>query len=144
PRTGKERPPTPLEAWRDLVLPKNKEYRTDSSTQETSAEVQLRYLRAWNAQKGKGVRRDVGAMARLLPLVPKFGSDQPRGPIVSGPSEGVGPDGAPLIEAPIMDQVLERMGLPRRRPALRPPGPRAAGPGADGMPTPVPAPVKRP
>jgi hypothetical protein len=142
PKTGERRPPTPLEAWRDLVLLKNKDYRRDSFTQETSAEVQIRYLRVFNAQKGKGLKKEVGKLAAFLPLVPKFGYERPRQPIVPGPFEVNDGEGTPLITEAVMDTVLERLGLSRRgRPAERPPmgpmGPMrpATPPGVPGAPS---------
>jgi hypothetical protein len=39
---------SPLEAWRDLVLMKNKNFRRDTFIQEQTAEIQVRFMRLYN------------------------------------------------------------------------------------------------
>src|SRR5262249_25674565 len=47
---------SPLDAWRELVLLKNKDYRRDSFTQEQTAEYQIRYVLVYNRFDGKTLK----------------------------------------------------------------------------------------
>jgi hypothetical protein len=113
---------SPLEAWRDLILMRNKEYRRDSFTQEQSAEIQIRYLILFNRQDGLDMKRRLVKAAGLLPLVPKVTPESFRPPIVEGPFDGTDDEGEPLVPDQIMDQSMQRMHLPTRRlpPMTRP------------------------
>jgi len=62
---------SPLQAWRDLVLMKNKDYRRDSSNRETTAEIQIRYLTLHARFDGRDLRDQMSKAAVLLPLTPR-------------------------------------------------------------------------
>ncbi len=83
-----DRARSPLEAWRELVLLKNKEFRRDSFAQELSAEVQFRYMLLYNRFDGKTLKEKIGEAAKVLPLVPKFTQETFRPPIFVGPTRG--------------------------------------------------------
>ncbi len=112
---------SPLDAWRELVLLRNKAFREDTSNQETSAEIQVRYLMLYNRQQGPDLKRTVVKAAGLLPLVPRLDPDTFRPPVVRGPFDGEDDKGKKIVEDRYMDLAMERMGLPTRR--LPPPGP---------------------
>jgi hypothetical protein len=136
---------SPLDAWRELVLLKNKEYRRDSYTQEQTAEYQIRFMLLYNRFTGKRLKEDVGRMAPVLPLVPKFTHDTFRPPVFEGPFDRTDPEGHPLIPEMQMDLTLERMHLPRlrKREFTPPPGMRPGmRPGAP--PGRLPPPTARP
>jgi hypothetical protein len=169
-RTKQTRPPNPLEAWREIVLLRNKDFRGDHNIQEGTAEIQVRYVWLFNRRTGKDLKEDIGKMAKFLPLVPKFNQDHFRPPIFMAPfdykvkevrtADGrVGwrllpfddrEDGTPLIEPSSMDVTLDRMHLPglRRRPASGPPEgmrmPAGRQPPSGGPPGPGPRPVPQP
>ena len=141
-KTEQKRPPSPLEAWRDLVLIRNKDYRIDPNNQEITAEFQIRYLLLYNRRTGKDLKEGIGKMAKFLPLVPKFTHDTFRPPVFVGPfdykvkeTQVAGgtkvellpldslEDGFPLVEQRTMDTAMERMRLPvPRRQKGPPPG----------------------
>jgi hypothetical protein len=106
---------SPLEAWKKLVLLRNKAYRRDSFTQEATAEYQLRYLLLYNRQDGRDLKQRLGKAAPVLPLVPKMGPEVFRPPVVQGPFDDVDDEGVPLVEDRTMDLTTDRMGLPTRR-----------------------------
>lgn len=121
---------SPLEAWRDLVLLRNKEYRRDNSNQEQNAEIHLRYLRLQNRFDGRRLKETLGKAAVVLPLVPTFAADHFRAPVVPGPFEGTDEEGRPLIEKANFDTAMDRLNLARPRPAAPPPpSPEGAAPG---------------
>jgi hypothetical protein len=116
---------SPLEAWRDLVLLKNREYRRDMFVQENAAEIQVRYLLLFNRFDGKKWKEDIGKAAKFLPLVPKFTHDTFRPPIFQGPFDVADSEGMLLVNDGNIDTALDRMKLPSRR---RAPRPTSAGP----------------
>ena len=118
---------SPLDAWRELVLLKNKAFRRDSFTQEQSAEIQIRYLLLYNRQDGLDLKRRLAKAAALLPLVPKLAPETFRPPVVQGPFDRLDDEGEPLIEDRLMDLSLQRMGLPTSRLQL-PAAPQTLGP----------------
>jgi hypothetical protein len=117
----------PMEAWRELVLLKNDEFRRDNLAQETSAEVQTRYLQLWNRLE----RADLSAKlsgATALPLVPRLDAEALNAPIIQGPFDfryvkndqggwevSTTGEGEPLIQDANWDQVMQRLRLPTRR-----------------------------
>jgi hypothetical protein len=121
---------TPLEAWRDLVLLRNnKDFRRDSFTQEQSAEYQIRYLLVYNRHPtGQKLKKDIGQMATLLPLVPKVSYESFRPPIIGGPLDVTDPDGKPLIDEATLDLTIDRMYLPPRKPRAPAPDPSTMQP----------------
>lgn len=132
---------SPLQAWRELVLLKNKEFRRDSFNQELNAEIQLRYLILYNRQEGRDLKRQLARAAGLVPLLPRVSPETFRPPIVEGPFDGVDDEGVPLIDDNAMTISMSRMGLPTRRtqPGGPPPGMMRPGmprPGPDGAPPP--------
>src|SRR5262249_27762474 len=80
---------TPLTAWIDLVLAKNREYRFDSFTQEHSAEVQVRYLLLVAALPERQLKKDVVKVAEVLPLVPKLDPGAFEGALQPGPFDAL-------------------------------------------------------
>jgi hypothetical protein len=144
---------SPLEAWRDLVLMKNKEYRRDNFNMEQTAEVQVRYLWLANRVEGTAEKAKLARAAVLVPLVPRLvplkgaRDDDFRAPITQGPFDVTDPEGLPLVEDRIWPAVLDRMGLPSaRRPLpMREPPEMPAQPGKPqpaGKPAPPPVPPK--
>jgi hypothetical protein len=131
---------SPLDAWRELVLMKNKEFRRDSFAQEQSAEYELRYLRLHNRFDGRKLKEEVAKAAAVLPLVPKMTPDDFRAPVLPGPFDVNDDEGQPLVDESSRDTVLERVGLGRRRQMSQPP-PGVTGPEAGAL-KPVPVPVK--
>jgi hypothetical protein len=123
---------SPLEAWRDLVLLKNKDFRRDSFIQEQSAEYEIRYLRLLNRLEGRKLKDDLVKAAAVLPLFPPMSADHFRAPLTRGPLDVLDEDGRPLIEDAYRYTVLERMGLQ----VVRPPTP----PDGAMMPSPMPPP----
>jgi hypothetical protein len=105
---------SPLDAWRELVLLKNKDYRRDSFLQENTAEIQVHYLLLLNRLDGKKLKEEIGRAATLLPLVPKFTHDTFRAPIFDGPFDVADSEGVPLIDDRHIDMVLTRMRLPEQ------------------------------
>jgi hypothetical protein len=116
----------PLEAWREVLLG-NKEFRRDPNTQELTAEYQIRYLLVYNRFDGKKLKEDLGRMAAVLPLVPKFTQDMFRPPVFEGPFDIEDSEGYPLIEEHYKDITMDRLRFPRKRvtstPAKTPPPP---------------------
>lgn len=107
---------TPLEAWRELVLKKNKDFRRDTFAQEQSAEYELRYLRLFTRSKdGQDLKLKVARAAKVLPLVPTFSLDENRLAIIDGPLSGVDEEGVPWIDLSSRDTVMDRLGIPSRR-----------------------------
>src|SRR5262245_54928798 len=130
---------SPLEAWRDLVLKKNKEFRQDSYTQEQSAEIELRYLRLVNRFDGRKLKEDLQKAAGVVPLLVPFNPTDFRAPITLGPYSGTDEDGHPWVDEKTRELTMDRMGLMSRRkqqagpaPAPAPTGPMAP----DGTPLP--------
>ncbi len=112
---GSGRKLSPLDAWRELVLLKNKDYRRDNFLQENTAEIQVHYILLFNKLDGKKLKEDIGRAATLLPLVPKFTHDTFRAPVFEGPFDVADSEGVPLIDDRHIDTVLTRMRLPTRR-----------------------------
>jgi hypothetical protein len=135
------RPPNPLEAWREVVLLKNKDYRRDRFMQEQTAEIQVRYLILFNRFEGKKLKEDIGRAATLLPLVPKLTHDTFRAPIFDGPFDVTDSEGVLLVDDSSTDTILDRMRLPSRRRIRQPQQtpPQAVRPGSA---TPTPTPVR--
>ncbi|MFM7150004.1 MAG: hypothetical protein ACKO23_09190, partial [Gemmataceae bacterium] len=139
----RDREMTPIEAFRDLVLMKNKEFRRDNNTQEQVAEIDIRYQRLLNRTLGADLKRQLVEAASLLPLVPKFNQDQFRAPILVGPLDVSDDDGFPLVQEAYRETVMERMGLPPRPKAIPQPGqgmPQMPPGAPAGMPTTSPRP----
>jgi len=112
---------SPLLAWRDLVLLRNKAYRRDNWNQEHAAEVQLRYLRLHNRFDGRVLKGQVTRASAVLPLLPKMDpTDDFRMPIVEGPFDVPDDEGKRLIEDVNMTTVLDRLNLAPRKPAPPP------------------------
>lgn len=111
---------SPLEAWRELVLGTkegkgNLEFRRDYSNQETSAEIQIRYMTLLNRQDGRVLKRQLSEMAPLVPLLPRLTTDTFRAPIFQGPFDVPDYKGIPLVGDDAMDSSMDRMNLPSRR-----------------------------
>lgn len=104
---------SPLEAWRDLVLLKNKEFRRDSFNQEQAAEYEIRFQFLFDRFDGRKMREDLVKAAPLLPMVPKVLPDVFRLPLALGPLDVVDDEGVPLIPDPTRETTLDRMGRPR-------------------------------
>jgi len=117
---------SPLEAWRKLVLLKNEEFRKDSFIQDYAAEVQVQYMQIHDAQVGRRVKKQLGEISRVVPLVPRFTADDPRQPIIGRPF--VDDKGESLIEERAMETVLERLGLVVRQRQAPPAGSKGDGP----------------
>lgn len=135
---------SPLEAWRDLVLQKNKEFRRDTFIQEQSAEYEIRYLRLLNRFDGRKVKEALVKAAVGLPLVPAMVPDEFKAPLTRGPFDALDSEGQPLVTDTYRDVVLERLGL-LMRPPTAPPGmgPPGAPPGGEKMPDRSPTPGNR-
>jgi hypothetical protein len=127
---------SPLEAWRELVLKSNKEFRRDSFTQEQTAEYELRYLRLQNRREGRVLKDKLAGLATVVPLLPPFKSTEFRAPITLGPFAGVDEEGYPWVDEGNRDVVLDRMGLMSRRKMLPSMGPEAVPPMMDSVPMP--------
>jgi len=135
---------SPVEAWRDLVLLGNKDFRRDNFIQEQTAEIQIRYLWLSNRHGDGGKIKDqLAKLAPLLPLMPKFTQDEFPAPIVLGPFDltvgerrrAMGEKDIPEDEKnePIVgdqqkQQILQRMGLAASRPLPAVTAPGAAPP----------------
>jgi hypothetical protein len=117
-----------LEAWRELVLRPNKDYRRDDLVQEQTAEFALRYQYVANALRGRKEKSDVRASATLLPLVPPTQPDLFRAPIVEGPFAGTDDEGVPWVDDRRLETVAERMGLTIRKSAVPSPPPSGMQP----------------
>jgi hypothetical protein len=127
---------SPLDAWKQLVLLRNKDFRRDSFIQEQTAEYELRYMRVYNRYPGRTLKTDLMKAGIVLPMLPKFHPDDFRAPIVLGPFEENDDEGRPLVEEQYRDLILERMGFGTRRRMPTPP-PGVTGPE-------VPQPARRP
>ena len=104
--------------WRDLVLMRNKKFRRDNLMQEASADYELRYMLLYNKLEGKKLKKELGEMAAVLPLVPKFTPDTFNPPVFAGPLDRLDDEGLPLIEERHMDLAIDRMRLPKRQKPL--------------------------
>jgi hypothetical protein len=125
-----ERAYSPLEAWRDLVLKPNKDFRRDTFTQEGTAEIQIRYLDLYDGLDGREVKEALAKASRLVPLLPRTDPALFRSPIVQGPFDVVDEEGVPYVDPQTMQGVLQRMGRIVRKPTdMRPPTPRPPRPG---------------
>jgi len=131
---------SPLQAWRDLVLLKNKAFRRDSFAEELSAEVQIRYLQLYNRAEGLKLKEQLVRAAPGLPLTPKFVPSEFTAPIIQGPFAGTDDEGVPLIGEGSMRTVLDRMGLVSPKPQA--PGSSSGQPTANPTPTPEPPTAK--
>jgi hypothetical protein len=132
----------PLDAWRELVLMKNKEFREDSFAQEQTAEYQVRFQLLYNRREGKDLKENLGRAATLVPLLPKLTAETFRGPVFLGPfeimvKEDTGEE-VPLLPDRVIDTILDRMRLPTRRSRRAPP---TAPPTSGGRPAPPPTPT---
>jgi hypothetical protein len=124
---GKGRKLSALEAWRDLVLLPDKDFRRDSFIQEQTAEIQLRYQGLYDRYDGKAVKERLGMAVAVVPpslpaarllsaSLPNWPTVFPR-PVSPGPLDVTDGDGKPLIERDVMERVLDRMNLlPRKKP----------------------------
>ncbi len=120
---------TPLTAWRDLVLRKNKEYRRDSFIQEQTAEYQTHFLLLENRFRGRDLKEKLVKVAALLPLVPKMDPEVARPPIVDGPFDGVADEeGVLFLPDHAVESIMDRLGLPARRRRGPAPGETPKGP----------------
>ena len=108
--SGEKRKLDPLSAWREILI-QNKDFRRDGFIQEASAEIQTRYMLAWNKTTGVILKNNLVKAAPLLPLVPVFNRDTFRPPITQGPFDIDDNEGVPLIEPAQKGRVLERLGL---------------------------------
>jgi hypothetical protein len=141
---GKGEPLSPLEAWRELVLLRHKEFRRDPFIQEQTAEIEVKYLELRNRVEGRQLKdgvydKEKGKLKRpglaqqaALPLVPKVSSGAFPFPIVEGPFDVVDPEGVPLVDQRQLEMARERLHLrpPRQHTPAGPPGgtPRPLGP----------------
>jgi hypothetical protein len=127
-RTGpgawKDRKLNPLEAWRDLVLLRNEDFRRDDFVQERTAEIELRYLDLYNGLRGQARKEEAARLAALnwSGLGPgSLLSSLHLLPTVFGPFDGdvkdkQGKDLPPHISAIVMQRIKERMNLvPKKR-----------------------------
>jgi hypothetical protein len=135
---------SPLEAWRELVLLPHKDFRRDSFVQETTAEIQIRYLQLYDRRDGRVRKEQLGAAlvawapslnrhpaARVLAVaLPRWSDVFPR-PVVPGPFDVKDAEGVPLVDRRSLETVLDRMNLLPRRPpptgatptrVIKPPG----------------------
>ncbi|MFO0843552.1 MAG: hypothetical protein U0797_14305 [Gemmataceae bacterium] len=132
---------SPLEAWRDLVLLKNKDFRRDTFIQEQTAEYEIRYLRLVNRFDGRKLKETVLKVAEVLPLVPPTGPELFKGSLTRGPYDLLDDEGQPLLSEHARDAVLERMGLLTRQSSGPPPeGMPGRPPGSEGRQLTPPAP----
>ncbi len=123
-----EKPMSTLEAWRDLVLLKHKEFRRDNLNQEQTAEYEIRYLDLFDRLEGGSIRRNLVRMFEVLPMIPPASKDRFKASLINGPLNVNDDEGVPLISSMFRDTVLERMGL-MVRPSVAPPeGARPGGP----------------
>jgi hypothetical protein len=127
--------PDGIEAWKKILL-ENKDFRQDSTTQEYTFEVQLRYLRLLNRLSGKSEDREVARMA-LLPLstgggaapiglalwLPPIIKDTWKAPLFGGPFDELDDEGMPLIPDQTRQLVYDRLfpGQRVRAPTPKPP-----------------------
>jgi hypothetical protein len=113
--------------WRDKVFLKNKFFRRDPFTQEESFDWQYRYLRLWHEENGRDLKLRVGALARVVPLVPPVNDADYPGWMIQGPFDGEDEEG-PLIGPEERQRVLMRKpGAPVSRGNPAPQQPANAG-----------------
>lgn len=108
---------SPLIAWRDLVLKRNKDFRNDSLIQEASAEIQLRYQLLENRFDGLELKRKLALGSAVVPLLPPLNPDAVQGPVTVGPFEILDEDGRPYVSESAFQTVVDRMNIPSRRSA---------------------------
>ena len=118
--------PEGLDGWRDRVLLKNPEFRSDSNVQEETAEVETRYLRLYEEQYGRRLKEQLARLAPVIPLLPKVDPKTFTESLVPSPFGGLDPEGHPLIRQEARETVWGRRG--------------GAGPRPGGTPARVPAP----
>ncbi|MFO0879828.1 MAG: hypothetical protein U0840_20980 [Gemmataceae bacterium] len=133
----KDRKLSPMEAWRDLVLLKNPEFLADSIVQEQTVEVEIRYLDLLDRNDGPRIKKELSALAPLLPMVPRFDPEVFRRSIFQGPFTRKTESGmlVPMISDDTRYNVLERLGLftrPRETPPPGTPGPDSPPPDRGG------------
>jgi hypothetical protein len=124
---------SPLEAWRDLVLLKNKDYRRDLLVQEATAELQYRYLWLENRFDARELKERLAKASAVVPLLPVLDPEVVRAPVLRGLFEIDDSEGVPLVSENAFSTAAERMRLDtRRRPEAPPENPE--GPGGPGTP----------
>jgi hypothetical protein len=111
---------SPLVAWRDLVLKKNKDFRRDSMVEEATAEIQFRYLWLENQIKGREHKQQLTQAASVIPLMPPLNPDFVPLPVTTGPFDAVDEEGRPYVTESTLDSVAQRMNLPGRRKLVHP------------------------
>lgn len=127
---------TPLEAWRELVLLPNEEFRRDSFNQESAAEVQIRYLKLHNDLRGQELKKKVMAISDHLPLVPALSPEGISSWIIEGPLDlryvknargewevSTNGEGEQLITDASWDTAMDRARMPGRRGTIPTPEP---------------------
>ncbi|MFO0930176.1 MAG: hypothetical protein U0736_24650 [Gemmataceae bacterium] len=121
---------SPLDAWKELVLFPNKEYRRDNTNQEQTAEIQIRYLRLYNRFDGRRLKEDLSRAAVVVPLLPALRPETVPAPLIPGPFDVLDPDGQPLMELANYNAQASRMNVtPRPMPGGGPPSPAPPLPG---------------
>lgn len=126
----------PMEAWRDLVLKRNKEFRRDTMIQEQTAEVQIRYQRLENRFDGEELKARLAKAAPLLPLMPLITPETFPPPITTGPFELLDDEGVPYVPEGAFETIVDRLRLLwRRRREVQQPAASASPPGAPVPPT---------
>ncbi|MGL4552995.1 MAG: hypothetical protein ACRC33_17610 [Gemmataceae bacterium] len=106
---------SPLVAWRDLVLKKNRDFRNDSFVQEATAEIQLRYQLLENRFEGQELKQKLAKASSVVPLLPPLNPESVPGPVTPGLYEIVDDEGKPYVPEAVFQQVVDRMNLPSRR-----------------------------
>ncbi|MFQ3649659.1 MAG: hypothetical protein SNJ75_04950 [Gemmataceae bacterium] len=120
---------SPLQAWRDLVLFKNKDFRRDNSIQEFTAELHFRYLLLANRFDGQELKEKLAKASAVVPLLPVLTPEVLRGPVTASLFEVNDPEGGALIPDYIYSAVADRMRLTSRR-RTQPPSESAVTPDA--------------
>jgi hypothetical protein len=116
--------PNALAAWRDKVLLKYKEFRRDDSIQETTYEIQLKYIDLYTELSGNSYKAQVAGLTLIPGPVPcgagacpvAFAAWLPplirqswENPILGGPFELHDSEGVPLVPPMIRERVLNRL-----------------------------------
>jgi hypothetical protein len=113
---------SPLQAWRDLVLMKNKDFRRDNSIQEFTAELHFRYLLLANRFEGRDLKEKLAKASAVVPLLPVMNPEVLRAPATGSLFEIDDPEGMALVPEYTFTAVAERMRLATRRRPEAPPG----------------------
>jgi hypothetical protein len=119
---------SPLQAWRDLVLLKNKDFRRDNSIQEFTAELHFRYLLLANRYEGRELKEKLARGSVVVPLLPVLNPEVLAAPATSSLFEVDDADGVALVPDYTFTAVAERMRLATRRRPEAPPGSETPNP----------------